>query len=201
MKKIKNFMLFLKHWFFRVTAVAVGTAFGLGLTTAYGFIEPAVRYVRVPVEVMVDKKPDVQQLLREIPERYGVPGIVVAVLLEKESNGKMNAIRFEEHYMRRKDVQSASANPEQRRMLSSSHCALQVMGINAVARGYSWSDLYDPEICVEVSMAIFADCMERHVKAGSKYDQLKRAFECYNGSEHYAHDAMNKLSRLAVEKL
>lgn len=84
---------------------------------------------------------------------------------------------------------------EKAKLLASSHCATQVLGINAYNRGVSIGELYEPETCVMVGLAEFAKCKELKCERGDrKTECLYKAARCYNGgprskseaAKHYA---------------
>jgi hypothetical protein len=149
-------------------------------------------------------QPTFNDLVREIPKRYGIPKELVWVTLKKESGGKRSAIRFEPHHLKRYGYK-ITENTDEARMYASSHCQFQIMAWHLKfddkgrpANFGEWSDLYQPEVCVRQFARIMTNCLNRHVDAPSRYDQIERAFECYNGSKDYARDAMAQLSRLTV---
>ena len=139
------------------------------------------------------------EALNIIPPKYGVPAQVVSVLIEKESGGDMAAIRFEPSQI--KHAEKYSKNKDLQRMYASSHCALQIMGYNAAARGVEWYELYKPETCVEVGMNIWAKCRENRCdKTSSSYDCIKATATCYNGSTKYAADFMRRLGEDVINQ-
>lgn len=155
------------------------------------------RVVEKLVHVEVEKpQADLKTLIKEIPPKYGIPPLLAAAMVERESGGKMDAIRYEPGQVDR--AKKITKNESQIRMYASSHCALQIMGWHAPRYGLSWSDLYDPETCVEVSMSILKDCMDRHT-GKRKVDQIKGALTCYNGSPVYAQAIKDRLSDLLIE--
>lgn len=188
--------------FFRsvfVSCVAVVVFFCLvGAGYVGGYLPKQVRIEEVEKVIEVHKPaPSIKELLEQIPPAYGVSPVLAAAMVSQESGGKMDAIRYEPGQMSR--AAKFSKNPEQQRMLSSSHCALQIMGYNAARLGISWSDLYDPETCFEAGMTIVKECLDRH-KTKSKYEQLRGALTCYNGSERYADAILGRISRALIEQ-
>lgn len=174
------------------TLIALLTTVGLYLvlfTTSAAKI-PAVVYKDKPVKTFA-------QLVREVPPKYGIAPEVVAVLLAKESGGSMSAIRFEPHHLKR--VARITKNPDQQRLWASSLCAFQIMGWHMEGIGHP-TDLFDPEVCVEMGSRIFAKCLERH-KNKDKYTQLAKAFECYNGDAAYSRDAMRRLGAILINRM
>jgi soluble lytic murein transglycosylase-like protein len=158
--------------------------------------EPEVRIESKIIEVRKGKE-NLNDLLSEIPSAYGVPESIARAIVEQESGGKMESIRFEPGQMTR--AGKFTKNTEQQKMLASSHCAMQVMGYHAPGLGLTWTDLYDPRTCVETGMKILADCMHR-AKDKGKYDKYFSALACYNGSEKYAHAVLGAVARQLIEE-
>lgn len=188
--------------FFRaVYGFSVLLVMGCALTgAAYvgGMIPETVKEIEVPKLIQVHKPtPGLKELIETVPPVYGVSPVLAAAMTDQESGGRMDAIRFEPSQMTR--AAKYSKNPEQQRMLSSSHCALQVMGYNAARLGISWADLYDPETCFEAGMKVLKECLDRH-KDKKKYDQIYNALTCYNGSERYAQLILGKIGRALIEE-
>jgi hypothetical protein len=159
-------------------------------------LEPTKVEVEKIVEI-VKQEEKLEDLLKEVPEAYGVPEMIARAIVRQESGGKMNSIRFEPGQMAR--AGKFTKNVEQQRMLASSHCALQVMGWHAPGLGIDWTDLYKPRTCMEAGMKILADCMKRS-KNDSKYQTYYRALACYNGSEKYANEVMTAVATELIER-
>jgi soluble lytic murein transglycosylase-like protein len=169
------------------------------LTCVYFYVQTPQK-VEIEVEKIVEivkQEEKLEDLLREIPEAYGVPEMIARAIVRQESGGKMNSIRFEPGQMAR--AGKFTKNVEQQRMLASSHCALQVMGWHAPGLGIDWTDLYKPRTCMEAGMKILADCMKRS-KNDSKYQTYHRALACYNGSEKYANEVMTAVATELIER-
>lgn len=151
------------------------------------------------LEQELNGQQDIDYLLAAKSQEKGISPVVASIILEKESgNQGMSAIRFEAHHMSR--ARKITKNPEQQRMYASSHCALQIMGWHAPSYGLTWSDLYSPEVCVEVGLDIFKKCMERHANKG-KADQIWSAAKCYNGADSYANDFVRRLGNKLIEEM
>ena len=165
----------------------------------YATKDRQIETVVVEKEVFVQaEKTNIEKELNYWSNELSIPSSLVSVILEKESGGKMNSIRFESHYMNR--AGKLTNNKDEQRMYASSHCAMQVMGTLAHSYGYKWSDLYDPAVCAEVSLKYLKKCLSKHSGAG-KYQQIKNAYKCYNGGDAYANDAIERLSKAVFEKV
>jgi len=184
-----------------VAGVGVLGVLGVGAGSLYGFVNPpvAVRRVEVPVPVEAPT-PQLDELLREVPQAYGISPLVAQAIAHRESNGRMGAKRYEPHLLERaKKVAPKGAMPEEVREYASSHCAMQVLGLHMPRLGLQWFDLYDPRTCVEVSMKILRECMDRH-KGKSKVEQIHGALACYNGSTEYADAVMSRIGEALIEQ-
>lgn len=186
-----------------ILKATIGTFIGavslLGANWISERLEPRIveRLVHVEVEA---PKPDLKTLIKEVPPKYDISPLLAAAIVERESNGKMDAVRFEPSQVARARKVAGTKNEDQIHQYASSHCAMQIMGWHAPKFGLSWADLYEPRTCVEVSMSILKDCMDRN--AGKpRFDQIHSALACYNGSEVYADAIEKRLGRLLIEQM
>lgn len=200
MKTVKQTLLFIKRWFLRVTAVAVGTAFGLGLTTAWGFIEPAVRYVKVPVEVEVKAQPKpVHELIKQTALDSGIPALLLEAVVRHESNYRVDAIRYEAHHLGR--AAKITNDQELQRMYASSIGLMQVMSWHAPHYGLKWYQLLDPETNLKVGADILATCIERH-KTKKGREKIRLALGCFNGdADRYPPKVFAAMGEILAESL
>jgi soluble lytic murein transglycosylase-like protein len=167
--------------------------------------EPEVieRIVRVPVPVERNKDEAYREAIETIPQKYGIPKIVMEVLIEKESAGNMTAVRFEPHVMAR--AKKISGNDGEQRMLSSSHGLAQILGTTAHEMGVHWSELYDPITNIDTASAYLAKRKQECSKSQkTEYDRIKCAARGYNGSgqmaERYSQDFMERLARRIINE-
>ena len=150
-----------------------------------------------------DTRISFDEAISTIPAKYNVPAIVVDTLINKESNGNMGAMRFEPTLVKR--MEKFADSKEEARMLASSHCAFQVLGIHAKERKIPWYKLYDAEVCTEIAMNLWAkrreNCQKKHK---NRYDILHCTAKRYNGAgrmaERYADDFMTRLARAKINK-
>lgn len=146
-----------------------------------------------------------EEAVATIPSKYGVDPVAVKVLIKKESNGNMQAERFEPHKLQ--DAKKYSSCPKEQKKISSSHCALQVFGLEAARRQIHWSELKKPEVCVELGMAIWLEkelLCRKKLKSPTRYDLLKCTAKRYNGggqaANRYAEKFMEDYARLSINK-
>lgn len=150
-----------------------------------------------PIVHDVQSPPNLRTLIQEIPPKYGVSPLLIAAIVEAESNGQLDAVRFEPNQMSR--AAKYTKNPEQQRMLATSFGAGQVMGWHAAMRDMSWTELLKPEVNMEVSCSILKAGLDRH-KHLPRSQQIKKALLEYNGSNAYAERVYRRLGDLLIEK-
>lgn len=178
----------------------IGLLSAAGGSYVYGVIRPPVEYRNVEVTVpVVPPKKSVRELVEEMSPEFHVSPLLVGAIVERESGGKMDAVRFEPSQVERARKVSKSSNENQVRAYASSHCALQVMGYHAPKYGVSWADLYTPETCFRVGLSILKDCMDRNANK-PKVQQIHGALACYNGSTEYADAVIGRLGELLIEQ-
>lgn len=167
----------------------------LGLTGFAALREPKIKIVTETVEVPKQQKP-LKELIQTIPPKYGISPLVMAAIVERESNGQADAIRFEPGQMAR--AAKISKHPDKQRAYASSHGLAQVMGWWAPEFNLKWFDLYEPETNIEVASAILKKCADKQ-KAKSKVERLRGALGCYNGSTVYADAVMRRIGEQLIE--
>lgn len=176
-------------------SAAAGAAYFTGYLPEHVRVEEIEKLVHVETP-----KPTFKELMKTVPAAYGIPEILVDTIVEAESGGRMDAIRFEAHHWDRAVKIAPKNSPKDTiRLYASSVCSLQIMGWHAPRYGLTPADLFEPENCVEVGMAILRDCLSRH-KDKSKYAQYRSALTCWNGSEDYADRALSQLGRKLIER-
>lgn len=190
-RKIFNFV-------FGISVLSIVSFALTGAAYISGNLPERINIKEVEKLVPVEKpEPSREELRREVTSEFDISQMVFAAMEEQESGGKRDAIRFEPSQMPR--AAKFTKNPDQQRMLASSHCPMQVMGYNAAALGISWSELYDMRTCYEVSAKIFKDCFDRH-REKSKLEQMRGALTCYNGSREYADVILARIAQRLLEE-
>lgn len=111
-----------------------------------------------------------QSSIAGICRAYGLDPVLVQAVIRVESAGGTQLYRFEPGIYNRL---SGVRNEQERRMLSSSHGIMHVLGITAKAKGVHWSELYNDETSLETGVSILAKCKEQ---GKTNY----RMLACYN---------------------
>lgn len=163
-------------------------------------ISHLTRYLpeRVELVEVTPAQKSLRDLVTEIPAKYGLSPVLVAAIIDQESGG-YNTQRYEPGQMDRAKKAAPRGAPDHVvKLYSSSHCYMQVMGWHAPTYNLDPMELYQPSNCIEVGSAILKGCLDRQ-RAGQKYDRIKGALACYNGSTQYADAVMSRLGRLLIE--
>lgn len=169
-----------------------------GGSYVYGALRPPVKFVDREVKVEVERAArPLKELLNTIPPQYGISPLLMAAIVERESGGRANAIRFEPGQMSR--AAKFTRNPDEQRMYASSHGLAQVMGWWSPEFNLTWAQLYDPETNITVASQILKRCMEKS-KAKTKVEQIRGAASCFNGSTVYGDAIVNRLGELLIER-
>jgi soluble lytic murein transglycosylase-like protein len=163
----------------------------------FGFAAHKTKPEKIVIEVP-EKEREFSDYLKESARAYNVPETIAFAMVWQESRGRMDSIRYEPGQVERAR-KLTKASGENLRMYASSHCAGQVMGYHTPALGLSWSDLYNPQTCAEVSMKIMGQCMQRH-KEKDPLTRTHQALKCYNGSDEYARNILNRLGQKLLEQ-
>lgn len=166
-----------------------------GLLAFVSYDRPSQVVTRV---VEVERKPrPVKELIENIPPEYGISPLVMSVIVERESGGRNDAIRYEPGQMPR--AAKLTKNAEKQRALASSHGLAQVMGWWAPEFKLEWFQLYDPETNIKAASAILKRCMDKQT-AKTKTERLRGALACYNGSNAYADAIIARIGSLLIEQ-
>ena len=192
-------MRLIKLFFLSLIVVGVATTSGSRMTRDY-IRDRLLSYLpkRVELVEVTPAQKSLRDLVTEIPAKYGLSPVLVAAIIDQESGG-YNTQRYEPGQMDRAKKAAPRGAPDHVvKLYSSSHCYMQVMGWHAPTYNLDPMELYQPSNCIEVGSAILKGCLDRQ-RAGQKYDRIKGALACYNGSTQYADAVMSRLGRLLIE--
>lgn len=173
--------------------------FGVGALLWSGKAEAALRTILPHRVVQVIKpEPSLRQLVSTVPPKYGLPPILVAAIIERESGSRRDAIRYEPSQLTR--ARKLASNPDDQRMYASSIGYMQIMAWHAPKYQMTWADLLDAETNIELGCTILKDCWDRS-KEKDKFRRYHAALACYNGSTAYADAVMGRLGRLMINEV
>lgn len=184
---IANFTV--KLFLFTILAIAIITPFS-------GFIQPHIEYIDRPVPVRAQPRA-VHEIIASASQRSGVPSILIKAIIEQESAGDATAVKFEPHHLSR--VPARISHPDKRRMYASSIGLMQVMAwhIFTLLPDRDYTALFDPEVNIAVGTRILSDCLKRH-SGKPPTQQYRAALICYNGSDVYAEEVLERVGLLAL---
>lgn len=185
MKKLKQF---LKTF---TISLVILTISSFGLVGYMGGFKERIKFIEVP-----EKERSVKELIKENADRYHVNPILIAAIAERESGYKPESIRFEAHHM--SIAAKITRNPDEQRMYASSIGVMQIMAWHAPKYGLTYRDLFNNKTNIEVGTVILKNCLDKW-KGETKYNQIKKAATCYNGSEEYGMAIVNRLGQLLIE--
>lgn len=186
---------------------------GVAWTRAEGgrlYEEARQRVTRVEVirELVPATHAPLSELIGRAAKAHGLHPVVLEAIVKAESagGGTRWLYRFEPRVFAAREKVDRNRSEDERRMLASSHGAMQVMGYNAEARcGVHWSKLYDPAVGIECGAKILAENLARHVGTKAPEERLWLALRDYNGSgpmaEAYADRTMGALGKRLFARL
>ena len=131
---------------------------------------------------------NLDQTIHKLSRVYDINPKLLTTIMYMESRGEqkpMKARRFEGNRLLERAYRHTK-DPHEAKMLASSHCATQILGLTAKDFGVHWSELYEPEMCIEMAVFLVA----RHKHNCKKYNAQEVLEYCiarrYNGSKRYA---------------
>lgn len=134
------------------------------------------------------------ELVRHLSIEAGISPIVTEAIIEQESGGKEDALRFEPHVYAR----VRGKTDEERRMLATSFGLTQVMGYHArqTCGLKSWAELLQPEKNIRCGLTVLKGNIKRTGK-------LRAAIVAYNGSgpdaERYGERVLARIAEKLIE--
>lgn len=185
--------------------VAASVAISEAASIAYGYGARQYRAARTAIlaqltrvevvrEMLPAREVSTAELVATLSREMGINPIVTHAIIEQESGGREDALRFEPHvYARVK-----GRTDEERRMLASSFGLTQVMGYHArqTCGLKSWAELLQPEKNIRCGLTVLRDNLKRTRR-------LRDALRMYNGSgeraEAYAEKVLARIGEKLVE--
>ena len=179
------------------TIKAVSNLLAFCAVFACGFI---IYQKYMPDKILTVEVPEtektIKELIKENADKYNVNPVLIAAIAERESGYKPDAIRFESHHM--PIAAKITNNIDEQRMYASSIGVMQIMAWHAPKYNMTYKDLFNNANNIEVGTVILKNCLDKH-KGKSKYEQIKKAASCYNGSEEYGKAIVARLGQLLIE--
>ena len=112
----------------------------LGIAIILSFIKNSSASTPKVVHVQAPKK-SIEEIIDNSAKAYGLNPLLLKAIIKAESDFDEDAIRFEPHHLKRKDVQKYGKNKSEKRMYASSIGLMQIMAWHAPKYGLTWSEL------------------------------------------------------------
>lgn len=109
-------------------------------------------------------------ILISLCQTYDVPVSLATAVIQRESNYKVQATRYEPHLLGRWERRGYSA-----KFLASSHSYTQILGIHYAKYSIPESKAYEPEVHLELAILLMRNHLDTCHK---KYSQEKQIFRC-----------------------
>lgn len=160
-------------------------------------LSPQVIYMDRAVEVPAQPRP-LSEIISEAASKAKIPAVLISAIIEQESGGDPTAVKFEAHYLSR--VPARITHPDQRRLWASSIGLMQPMAIHLLklAPHLDYTALFDPEVNIAIGVRVLSDCLKRH-QAQPPSRRWRLALTCYNGSEVYAEEVLERVGVIALD--
>lgn len=153
------------------------------------------------VEVIVPEE-QLDTLIERHSRARGVPPIVVAMIINRESRGNKYALHQEPHNVA-KMTKKYGVDFVEGQNLASGWGLMQVTGAYAVDAGEHYTRLFDPDFNIALGTKVLADCYSR-VNRGDRVQAMRTALKCYNGSgekaEQYSKEIASEVVKLITER-
>lgn len=160
----------------------------------------SVEYIR---EYVPREQKPIATIVREAAKRHGISAMLLTALITQESGQQLRTdrMRYEPH-LQGKFKCPTWMNPDECRAQATSWGLGQVIpGFWAKHCGLSsYSDLLDPEINLNCSASILADCLKRRANVTDKMERYRQCLQAYNGSPAYPPQVFEHLTRIIVEQ-
>ena len=159
--------------------------------------QPVIRQVLVSSESAPTK-----DLIQLVAAENHINPVVIEAIIDIESEGKSDAIRFEPVVFSRINRRGS----DEERMLASSHGLMQVMGYHAARTCglKSWAELYEPIKNLRCGTTIIQGALRSSASGKSGTPNLREALVRYNGigerAELYANKVMERIGEILINK-
>ena len=174
-----------------------------GLSRARAAIAEQFREVEVIREYIPQEQKPLAQIVRDAAKRHGVSPLLLTALITQESGQQLRTdrMRYEAHLHGRFRCERWMNDTECKALSTS-------WGLGQVIPGFwakhckleSYSDLLNPEINLNCSASIIADCLKRRAKVADKMERYRQCLEEYNGSSKYPGEVFAHLTKIVVEQ-
>lgn len=153
------------------------------------------------MRVKVLPAPNLDSVLKIVSSEYDIPLFVLQAIADKESSYGRNLYAFEPDTFIRRTSADRSLSENERRMMSSSHGVLHVMGYVAQQSCHlSWPSLYNTLLGVRCGAKILRDNLNSVRQLPTAEARLRSALKLYNSGSlegkngiDYTNDVMARM--------
>lgn len=174
-----------------------------GLSRARAAIAERFKEVEVVREYLPREQKPIAAIVKEAAKRHGISSLLLTALITQESGQQLRTdrMRFEPHLQGKFKCKGWMNETECKALATS-------WGLGQVIPGFwakhckleSYSDLLNPEINLNCSASIIADCLKRRAKVGDKMERYRQCLAEYNGSDKYPGEVFAHLTKIVVEQ-
>ena len=157
--------------------------------------------------IQIDQE-SLKDAVKRYSQKYGVNPLVAWAIIEPESAGRFDRIRYEQSW---KDGYSAQIKKEP--WMNDIEYSLYFCSIGVMQVGYgihreecglrSFSDLLSVDKSLDCGLKIMSGCLQRNAGVHPKGERLRLCFKEYNGkgpkAEQYANERMARLADFMLE--
>lgn len=203
----------IKGCFYVVLFCAASVATTIGLEKAAAFASSkwseanswlVEKVTRIEYVTMEREQVPLSKLINELAKEQHINPIILKAIIEKESGGRWDRIRFEPHLLKGFKKEKNMTEAEHQMFATSIGLMQVVYGIHRHHCGLSsYSELFDREKNLRCGIRVLKECLDRNKGSGGASMVLRKALGCYNGDKSgaYADSVMQVLADMMVEKL
>lgn len=198
---LKLFCSLLLAWAILEGAALARAWFYSQARRAQVFVSALTQPVITKVLVSPETAPT-SEIIKIVAAENRINPILLQSIIDVESGGKNDAIRFEPAVYGRINRRGS----DEERMLASSHGLMQVMGYHAekTCGLKSWAELYNPTINIRCGARILLSSLQSSARGESRASNLRTALVRYNGvgeqAEKYAGKVMERIAELIINQ-
>lgn len=160
----------------------------------------SVEYIR---EYIPKEQKPIATIVRDAAKRHGISALLLTALITQESGEQLRTdrMRYEPHLKGRFKCAGWMNQAECDAQATSWGLAQIIPGFWGKFCGLeSYSDLLDPEINLNCSASILADCLQKRANIKDKMERYRQCLQQYNGSSDYPPQVFEHLTRIIVEQ-
>lgn len=161
------------------------------------------REVQIVREYLPREDKPIAVIVKDAAKRHGISSLLLTALITQESGEQLRTdrMRYEPHLKGRFKCAGWMNQAECDAQATSWGLAQIIPGFWAKFCGLeSYSDLLDPEINLNCSASILADCLQKRASIKDKMERYRQCLQQYNGGSSYPDEVLRHLMRIIVEQ-